>query len=351
MKKKILIIQNQIPHYRVGFYNHLAEIYDVTVAHSGKENGTDRTVLFKEEYLKLTELGPFYFQKGIKKLLKSNKYDAYIMMFDIRWLSNIILLFSRRRKKILWGNRYSKNKTANFIRNLLMKRANAHILYSECEIHKMIKAGIPKGKIFIAYNTMLISNSGLWNDIDERNNLLFVGRAQKRKRVDLLIKAFSEIKDRIPESTNINIIGEGNENKYLKELVNKLQLDNRIKFHGKITEEEVLKEFFHKAIAYVSPGPVGLGVLHSLAYGIPIITLREGKHGPEFSNIKNNVNGIICGNYNDLKNQLIKICNNRDLAENLGINAFNHYSKERTLNIMRQGFIDAIEKDLDGRIF
>ena len=100
-----------------------------------------------------------------------------------------------------------------------MKRANAHILYSECEVDKMINYGIKKETIFIAHNTMLISNAedGSLND---KYSLLFVGRAQKRKKVDLLLNAFAEIKAKIPKNITIDIIGEGDENKLLESLAN-----------------------------------------------------------------------------------------------------------------------------------
>jgi len=34
--KNILIIQNEIPHYRIALYNELSKAYNVTVLHSGK---------------------------------------------------------------------------------------------------------------------------------------------------------------------------------------------------------------------------------------------------------------------------------------------------------------------------
>ena len=81
--------------------------------------------------------------------------------------------------------------------------------------------------------------------------------------------------------------------------------------------------------------------MHSLAYGIPVITNRYEYHGPEFDNLTDE-NSIVYENHNELGNILIKITQNK-LSIELGKNAYELYSKYRTIDYMVQGFKNAIE--------
>lgn len=340
--KKILIIQNIIPLYRKPLYNLLSEHYHVTVLHSGNATVTDSD-LYEEVIKPYYKLTKFYFQKGVLEAIWSNNYEVIITMFDLGWFMNLFGVFVKRKSRYLfWGHRYSKNSIGNIVRNFFMKRCDGIILYSDCEKNRMILNGIDKSKIFIAHNTMLIGNSqnGSLNLV--KNKILFVGRAQKRKKVDLLLKAFATIKDNIPSSITIDIVGDGGENLYLSELAASLNIENRVLFHGAITDEALLKPIFMESIAYVSPGAVGLSVLQSFSYGVPVITGRNNYHGPEFSNIYHDVNGFIYESIDDLEKVLTELCNNKNKAKKLGNNAYKYYTEKREMNVMLEGFQKAI---------
>lgn len=81
--KKILIIQNEIMHYRKPIYNELAKYYDITILHSGNKsiNNEDK---YKEIIVSYKKIGPFSFQEKVLKFANNNEYDAIIAMFDIR---------------------------------------------------------------------------------------------------------------------------------------------------------------------------------------------------------------------------------------------------------------------------
>ena len=341
MLKKILILQNKIPHYRKAVYNRLSEFYDVTVLHSGDKSVNEKDK-YKEKIVENKKIWKFNIQKNIIQEITDNKYDAIIAMFDIAWINNIVALYARDKKTkfIWWGHRYSKKYIVNIIRNYLMKNADAHLLYSDKEINDMVKSGIRRESIFVANNTIEVKNHGFCKEC-KKKSFLFVGRAQKRKRVDLLLKAFATIKDELSNYITIDIVGEGAENKILKQLARELNIEERVCFHGAITEEEELKPLFEKAFAYISPGPVGLGVLHSLAYGVPVVTHKYEYHGPEFDNLTSK-NSIVYENHNELPNILLEFAKNNELSYRLGKNAYEHYKNFRTIDNMIKGFLDAI---------
>ena len=107
-----------------------------------------------------------------------------------------------------------------------------------------------------------------------------------------------------------------------------------------------LKKHFSKSYAYISPGPVGLGVLHSFSYGVPVVTLDYGKHGPEFSNIIDNENGLLFNNINELENIMINLVNNKKYANRLGSNAYSFYNEKRNIDIMVKGITEGIDDNL-----
>ena len=88
-------------------------------------------------------------------------------------------------------------------------------------------------------------------------------------------------------------MGDGKEKENLKNLVDKFNAKNYIKFIDAIYEEDKLGALFIEADMLVSPGNVGLNAIHSLSYGTPILTHDNIKNQmPEHEAIIENFNGI-----------------------------------------------------------
>ncbi len=345
--KKVLIIQNTIMHYRKPVFNGLAKNYEVTVLHSGQVSvGPEDD--YSEIITKTKRFGPFFLQNAVLSEIRGHHYDVVIVMFDIRWINNVLAVFLQKKPRfIYWGHRYSKNWFVNILREKLMKFSDGVVQYSDVETCRMIDSGVPSSKIFIAHNTIHIPNHSDGRNV-LKDSFVFVGRAQKRKKVDLLLKAFSEIVDQISPEIKINIIGSGPENDFLKDLAKEYNIADRVMFHGKIVDDEKLKDFFQRAYAYVSPGPVGLGVLHSFAYGTPVVTSSYGKHGPEYNNLTTNHNALVYNTFDELKEALVRLCTDEPFARRLGSEAYAFYSQQRLIDNMLAGLKSAIENDTGG---
>ena len=345
--KKLLILQNLILPYRKSVYNGLACDYDVTILHSGMPT-VDSEDTYKEILIPAHRFGPFFIQNGVFREISSGKYDVIIAMFDLRWLAYILPMLKnkkRYRKWILWGHWYSSRSTVNYARDWLMKKADAILLYGSGEIDRMIQRGIQEHKIFVANNTIHVPNHHDYSS-HTKSSLLFVGTFKKRKKVDLLITTFSHILDEIPEHVYLEIVGDGEYKNSLQKLVRQLSLETRVIFHGRVDQHDQLAEIFSRAYAYVSP-QIGLGILHSFAYGVPVVTTHhpEGseKHGPEAECLKHRFNGFTYTKGYELEDILIEICNSPKLSSTIGRNAYDFYSKERTLDVMLSGFRQSIE--------
>jgi len=341
--KSILILQNEIMEYRKPVYNRLAEDYEVTVLHSGYPSVTEAD-LYREIVSPQVSLWRFHWQPNLPLGKMIEDFDVIIAMFDIAWPAYLVPLFrSNRPKYILWGHRYSSNKFACIFRDKLMKRADRLLMYGNEEVELMIARGIDPAKIVMAWNTIQVSNYCDYSNSD-KSSLLFVGRLQERKQIDLLIETFARLQKRISKEVTLEIVGSGEIGKDLRRIAEKLGISRKVAFHGKVDDPEVLAKIFSRAYAYVSPGPVGLGVLHSLAYGVPVITMREGRHGPEFHNLMHENNALICENEARLEEALLRICTDAAITKRLGKNAYRHYVLERPLSRMIDGFKKAIEE-------
>ncbi|MCO5284472.1 MAG: glycosyltransferase family 4 protein [Saprospiraceae bacterium] len=344
--EKVLIIQNKIPKYREALFSELGKILSLTIIHSGEKISGDLS--YREIVVSKLSYKNFFLQKGLVRIISQNKFDVIILMFDLHWICNVILpLFKpcRNVKWILWGHRYNKNKFINLFRNFMMKRVDANILYSDHEIPRMVKNGIKRESIFVANNTLDVPNS-VDLSLNNKDCYLYVGRLQKRKRIDELIIAFKAILPFIPEHVNLEIIGDGEEMENLFSLVEKEKIGSRVIFRGEITDSEQLINFFSRAFLYISIGAVGLSVLHSFAYGIPVVTIvdEQNYHGPELYNIINNENSFLIKNLELLPKLLIDIANYRiDNFSDIGQKAFRHFTENRTIDKMVLSFKAAVK--------
>lgn len=346
-KPRLLILQGILAEYRRPVFNRLADHYDVTVVHSGRPaaKNEDR---FREVVLPTRRLGPFHLHTpGALKRLRRDA-DAVVAMFDLAWPAYVLPVlwpFGRGPGRyILWGHRYGARPLANRVREIFMRRADALLMYGDEHHARMVAAGIRPERIFVAPNTMDVANHQDFSGHPKRS-LLFVGRLQERKRLDLALEAFAAIAGRIDDGIRLDIVGTGGPEARLRAQAEALGVKHRVRFHGAITDDEKLAPLFAEAFAYVSPGPVGLSVLHSFAYGVPVITLRDGYHGPEFQNLIEGQNGIIVTRDEDFAEAMAQLIVQPEVARHLGKNAYRRYAGERMIGHMIEGFRKAIDAE------
>ena len=75
----------------------------------------------------------------------------------------------------------------------------------------------------------------------------------------------------------------------------------------KIYEEEKIAPLFLKSDMLLSPGNVGLNCIHSLAYGVPVLTHNDFKYqNPEVEAIEDGVTGVFFkrGDFDDMIEKL-----------------------------------------------
>jgi glycosyltransferase involved in cell wall biosynthesis len=344
--KTVLIVQNSIPHYRLPLYQYLSEFYRITIIHSGSPV-PDGRLLCAQRIVEPVKIGPFLMQPGVLREVAGSHYDAIVVMLDLHWLSNVVsVLLPRRPGRLLfWGHLHGRRRLADRIRRGLVRLSDGMILYTSFEAERLRETGVPVRKIYVAENTVEVPNHCDGSSC-RKDSFIYVGRTQGRKRLDLLLSAFARAIDRLPEEVHVNIVGDGKINERLLTLSHELGITERVRFHGSIHDAAVLRSLFHRAYAYVSPGHVGLGVLHAMAYGVPTVTFKQSdryRHAPEFYNITHGVNGVLCETLRDFTDSMVRLSSDATYTRDLGFGAYQHYAGNRLMSQMAEGFRDAIE--------
>ena len=160
----------------------------------------------------------------------------------------------------------------------------------------------------------------------------------------LFLKQFPKILKSFPK-LKWYIIGDGDQKVELETQVSKLNLKDSVFFLGKIYDENELAPWFLSAKVLIHPAAIGLSILHSFGYGLPILTHNQARyHGPEFCALENNVNSITYqkDNYEDCVIKLLDLLNGENNLKLLGLNARKIVNEKYNVDIMSKRFIEIV---------
>ena len=118
--------------------------------------------------------------------------------------------------------------------------------------------------------------------LEGNRNLLFVGRVNHSKGIDLLLEAFASLASDYSD-VRLHILGGCDEEQDLRHTIAALGLDARVRFWG--YRDDVL-DFFRLTYLYVHPSPpsrvmesFGRGVVEAMSQGVPVVCFRSGALG------------------------------------------------------------------------
>lgn len=110
--------------------------------------------------------------------------------------------------------------------------------------------------------------------------VLFVGRLERMKGVDVLLAAFAEVVSgqRAAVSAHLRVVGDGSQKENLQRLAQDLGIANRVTFVGRIPSDEVCREYAQAEIFAGLSRSEALGnvFLEAQAAGCAVVTTRIG---------------------------------------------------------------------------
>lgn len=223
-------------------------------------------------------------------------------------------LFKRKQSKIIytahgWSfimdtSNLKKNIYA-FTERILSMVTDKIINISKYEENMAIKFGLSKNKMVMIYNGVKDKKINITdNNLRKENkiNLLFVGRLDKTKGIDILLDVYNHDKFK---NLHLYIIGNS--------VLDNIQIENstRITYLGWINNDKIDK-YYQMCDVVIMPSRwdgFGLVAIEAMRNSKPVIASNRGAL-PEL--IKNGINGYIfnLNDKNSLKNILEKIDNN-----------------------------------------
>ncbi|MBU4502348.1 MAG: glycosyltransferase family 4 protein [Nanoarchaeota archaeon] len=200
-----------------------------------------------------------------------------------------------------------KNKLYQFMLNKTLKEFDKIICISEAAKNIVINKGIEKSKCCIIHCGVDVSKWRLFNnrnslinklekelevDLSDKFLLLSVGRLVERKGVHWFIK---NVFRKLDKHCMFLIASSGEEERKIKELIESLNLEDKILMLGKVSDE-TLKLLYNSADAFIMPNiPIkgdiegfGIVAIEAASCGLPVIAsdlegvkdaIKEGENG------------------------------------------------------------------------
>jgi len=339
VKKRIAVLQPEVPHYREEFFRLLSEQCDTmdvfvynsleqTRKHSFNVNLNDNV-----KYIANWNLHEVLLYNPLPFCPK--RYDTLVLMLHFAHLTTWLLLMTKwihRKKIILWGQgisvkRYLKeSKKPDWKLKWQMALADGAWIYEEPEA-KQWQTIFPNKPIVALNNTLTgveqkcqcVTSETEKAALKEKYHitqevvLVFCARFENTyRRTDLLVEAIERLDSR---KYGFIIIGDG---RYKPDF----SPYQHVYDFGAVYDDNIKRELFAAADIYFQPGWVGLSIVEAMAYGKPVFTFRRSEETlqcVEYCYIKEGKNGLVFDNMDECLLQLSSL--SKEQIRQMGVQA------------------------------
>lgn len=279
---RLAVQQRVLPAYRTAFFEALGELCagGLTVL-AGEPRpgeainvaaalrGVDRVALKNRHWLS----GALYLcqQPGLLPWLRDHPPDALILEANPRYPSNWrARAWARNRglPVIGWGlGTPTQGGLERWARRRFLAGFDALIAYSTHGAEAYRQLGMAPERVFVAVNAVSPAPARLPARAPRGSGplrVLYVGRLQPRKRLDVLIRACASL---LPPAELV-IAGDGPARRRLE--AQAAQASAQVSFRGHLSGQ-ALEDLYGWAEVFALPGTGGLAVQQAMAHGLPVI--------------------------------------------------------------------------------
>ena len=289
---KLAVQQRVLPTYRVPFFEQLADLNESGLGFfSGTARNSEAISSGKFNHHKVLHwqgnnvhigAGPLYicWQQGLLNWLEDYQPDVLVVEANPRYLTTpkaIQWMHERGRPVLGWGlgvsevsgllGGFRKRERETCVHSL-----DGISAYSEKGAEEYRQFGIPENRVFTAHNAAVLppTQAIVREPFVKRATILFVGRLQRRKRLDVLFQACATIPLHL--QPNVLIAGDGPDRGYFESFAREIFPDAL--FLGAKYGDE-LEVLYKQADLFVLPGTGGLAIQQAMAHSLPVI-VAEG---------------------------------------------------------------------------
>ena len=268
----------------------------------------------------------------IVSLIRKNNYDiVHVHLFPADLFVAIASLFLPKSIKFI----FSEHSVYNRRRSLKVYKPIDCFVYSRYDkiicvsnqVKLVLNAYIQgtKNKSVVIKNAIPIDSNFL--EIPKIYDVLFVGRLEDAKGVDVLIKAIAILKQKFNLQIKVAILGDGSKRVYLENLSKQLGVDNEIAFLG---VQKDVQSFMASSKIFVLPSRwegLPMVILEAMANRLPIIATPVGGITEI---INDGVDGILVEPENPelLADKIYLLLNNENLRLDISRKAFDKVKTE-----------------------
>jgi len=278
------------------------------------------------------------------KIIRKGKYDiVHVHLFPADLFVAIVSLFLPRNIKFI----FSEHNVYNRRRSIKLYKVIDRFVYSRyCRIicvSEMVKYELDKYLPEVADKSIVIKNAVEVEDFEETRDkeydIIFVGRLERAKGVDVLLKAIQILEKNRSVALRVAIVGDGSQVGYLRRITQDLEIRSRVEFLG-IRQD--ISQLMRNSKVFVLPSRwegLPMVILEAMANKVPIIATSVGGI-PEI--ISDGVTGLLVktDDPEELAEKVRMLLDDSSLRKRLSISAFekvkSEYSiKEYCTNVLR----------------
>jgi glycosyltransferase involved in cell wall biosynthesis len=291
---RLAIQQRVLPAYRAPFFDMLAAacagglslfaglpLPDEQIASAQRLETAQLVQAHNRHLFKVSS--PFYqcWQDGLIEWLEHWRPQALIVEANPRYRSTpsaVRWMHARSRVVLGWGlgapplsgalAGWRRRSRLAFLRSL-----DGVIAYSQRGAQEYRALGFPPERVFVAPNAVaprpVQPPPSRQAAFEKQPVLLFVGRLQERKRIDLLLQACAALPKEL--QPRLRIVGEGPARAEFQRLASSLY--PQAEFPGARYGPD-LEQFFIEADLFTLPGTGGLAVQQAMSFGLPVIVAQ-----------------------------------------------------------------------------
>lgn len=215
---KIIFVTNMCTHYVVGLFENLTKQYDIQFYFTGGDEAywEKRNKVcsgnFRGQYLNGFRIGKCFKMSWLLFSLFWKPWDVMIKTIDDRFALPVCFVAAKIRRKpfVLWTGLWHHPQSCIHrifypLTEFIYRHSEAIVVYGSHVKDYLVKLGINKKKIFIAFHS--IDNTQFNGDVSEERKqvlkkkcgitrkkvILYVGRLEECKGLDYLIEALAQL--------------------------------------------------------------------------------------------------------------------------------------------------------------
>lgn len=353
---KLALQQRVVPAYRLPLVNRLAsECRGGLSVFAGKplpvegivvvdEKDDSHLVTGKNRHF-MNPASRFYFcwQDGLTTWLEGWDPDTLVVEANPRYLSTWLAvrwMHNRGRPVLGWGLGVPRtgNPLERLLRKFFLGSLDGVIAYSRRGADEYRALGVKQ--VTVAYNAVSprpkTRPAARKPEGADKPRVLFVGRLQSRKRLDILLQACASLP--VDLQPDVVVIGDGPARAAFEELANRVY--PQVVFTGAVHGED-LEPYFQNADLFALPGTGGLAVQQAMAHGLPVIVAQGDGTQDDLVRPENGWQ-VPPGDQIAFSKTLHQALSDIPRLRAMGVESFRIVSEEINLDTMVDKFLEAI---------